>query len=253
MKKILFILILAVFSLACFSATNIIDNTASVYIVNGTGDTLVFNKNMIYYRIVNDEIKIKHIGTDDDITTLYYSDLGYASNYALSLHCDSILNVNNISFMDLTIDDTVTAQLYNGDTVVVRLESYDVSSGGDQQTLLNPPYSHRTFEQPIDETNLDTDTTYGYVAMETFKHLSVHQILSGGVDLTMWMANTTDCVNGDTTNWVNVTNTFLGSAVISDETDLDFIDTAISCLKIMFRIITSDASNSAAVHTLKYY
>jgi hypothetical protein len=141
------------------------------------------------------------------------------------------------------------------ENVVSKDLTYDATTGANQTTILNPDYAHRTTpEEIMDETNLDTDSAYAAVYMDTYNHASIQYSLSGGVTLTVYGANDESASDTDeTSGWVDLGSTLLGAASVTDTDGFIFIDTDFIIHKFLVKVETSDATNAANLFLKKGY
>jgi len=126
-------------------------------------------------------------------------------------------------------------------------KTYDETSGSNQNTILNPDYAHRTsIEHIVDESNLDDDSVYVALYMDTYQYLSLHYNLSGGTTITVYVSNDDTADDADeTSGWVDYSTTLLGAASVTDAEGFVIQDTPLSCLKILVKVVTTDATNAA--------
>lgn len=139
--------------------------------------------------------------------------------------------------------------------LITQDKTYDETTGSNQFTLLNPAWAHRTsIEHIIDETNLDTDSVYYVFYMDTYQYFTLHYNISGGATITVYVTNDATADDEDeTSGWVDYSATILGAASKSDEEAFKIQDTPLSCLKILVRVETSDATNALDAWLKRWY
>lgn len=150
---------------------------------------------------------------------------------------------------NFTINDSVSLFL------IAPPMGYDLSQDVWEFLLRNPNYAHYTDIDPIiDETNLNIDSAYAVIYMESYQYFSLHVNVSGGVIVTMYVSNNSAAADDDeTSDWVDYSSTIFGAANVEDAEGFYIQDTTIMPLKFLVKVVTSDATNAADIFLRKYY
>lgn len=103
----------------------------------------------------------------------------------------------------------------------------------------------------INETNLDTDSAFAILDMNGYHYFSV-QLNSN--DSTQWRAywtNNADASNTDSDdgNWTDFSVALLGADSVANPTNLGYVQSVpFTCEKVMFKLTTLGATNSATAY-----
>ena len=152
-----------------------------------------------------------------------------------------------------------TSTFAAGDELVLWLgappRATDIAQDVTKTSNRNPDYAHYTsIEQIIDETNLDTDSTYAPFYMASYQYFNLHINVSGGVIVTVYVSNNSAAADDDeTSDWVDYSNTIFGAANVEDAEGMYFQDTPVMPLKFLVKVVTTDASNAADIFLRRHY
>lgn len=148
---------------------------------------------------------------------------------------------------DMSVGDALGASL------VIQTDVYDSSLGANDVIVLNAEQYHYTAPVTKSTTNLSTDSTAHVFSLQSYPFFTAHVLASGGVEYEAWVTNiaAADDTDPHDGNWINYSTVLLGSTSITDADGFYIQDNRLPALKIMFWIVTSDASNDFSVTMIK--
>ena len=167
--------------------------------------------------------------------------------------------VSPVSFSGDTITFSGwTSTFTAGDEVVLWLgappRATDIAQNALDVIVKNAVYNKYTDIETVSFTNLDTDSSYAVFYMASYQFFNLHANISGGVTLTVYITNNSAADDEDeTSDWVDYSSELLGGASIVDTEGMYFQDTERMPLKIMIKMVTSDATNAGDIFVRRHY
>ncbi len=129
--------------------------------------------------------------------------------------------------------------------------AFNATDTADRNNEIDPITEHNVGpEHIIDETNQSASTYRSIIDLNSYKDLSLHWVLSGGVTLTFWASNDASADDSSDTGWEDVTSIVTGNASEVDNSGIAFVD-IIRVDRLMIKYVTSDATNATDIFTMK--
>lgn len=157
-------------------------------------------------------------------------------------------NVLTLTYDTTSMSDSDDLQIY-----VYFVNDQDYDAGASKVLELNPEWAHYTNSfQLINDTDVAAATYRKVFNRESYRGASLHLRCSGGVIMTVWGSNDPDADNTADTGWVDLSNSIIGAANLTDGEGLYFIDTDQMTDKMMIKYVTSDATNAIDAFIKQY-
>jgi hypothetical protein len=132
-------------------------------------------------------------------------------------------------------------------------KAYNTMLDVEEHSVMNPDYDHYTdTEHIVDLTNIDAGTYRIIVNMGAYTNLLTHVVVSGGVTVTAYATLDETADNSSDSGWVDQSTAILGAASVVDTEAFHYcIDKKPE--RIMYKIVTSDATNAIDIRIKRWY